>query len=217
MLIKVVDDVAITQRKSGLLHFRNNSESCKNVKQYAEKISETHAVRDKADILVRRYCAVNISCFISCKCFLFDFLLVVLGCNPFTMVHLINFSFFRCLFSLYQVNECPNILFLPRRISQDLVENGFSNGRLDHRTTSAAITKVNMVKEIKASVRSSKKRNASGQLIANTVIDVDEHCTEYASNLISNAIKAQSMIIDENCPYIWRIENGIEVLSFNYC
>ena len=112
MLIKVVDDVAITQRKSGLLHFRNNSESCKNVKQCAEKISETHAVRDKADILVRRYCAVNISCFISCKCFLFDFLLVVLGCNPFTMVHLINFSFFRCLFSLYQVNECPNIWFV---------------------------------------------------------------------------------------------------------
>ena len=116
------------------------------------------------------------------------------------------------------------VFFLPRRISQDLVENGFSrirlaigHGRLDHRTTSAAITKVNMVKEIKASVRSSKKRNASGQLVANTVIDVDEHCTEYASNLISNAIKAQSMIIDEKCSYIWRIENGIEVLSFNYC
>ena len=42
------------------------------------------------------------------------------------------------------------VYFLPRRISQDLVENGFSrirlaigHGRLDHRTTSSAITKVN--------------------------------------------------------------------------
>jgi hypothetical protein len=116
------------------------------------------------------------------------------------------------------------VFFLPRRISQDLVENGFSrirlaigHGRLDHRTTSAAITKVNMVKEIKSSERSSKKRNASGQLVINDVTDLDEHCTEYAPNLLSKAIKTQSTIIDENCPYVWRLENGIEVLSFNYC
>jgi hypothetical protein len=106
MLIKVVDDVAITQRKSGLLSFRNNSESLKNVKQCAEKISETHAVRDKADILVRRYCAVNISCFISCKCFLFEisslnhleyslpFLIVscrlYLNCVHYTILNILN-------------------------------------------------------------------------------------------------------------------------------
>jgi hypothetical protein len=74
-----------------------------------------------------------------------------------------------------------------------------------------------MVKEIKASESSSKNRNASGQFVANDVIDLDEHCTEYAPNLISKAIKTQSIIIDENWPYVWRLENGIEVLSFDYC
>jgi hypothetical protein len=68
-----------------------------------------------------------------------------------------------------------------------------------------------MVKEIKTSERSSEKRSASGQLVANDVVDLDEHCTEYALKLLSKAIKAQSLIIDENCPYIWRMENGIEV------
>ena len=46
-----------------------------------------------------------------------------------------------------------SVHFLPRRISQDLVENGFSkirlaigHGRLDHRTTAAACTKINLMK-----------------------------------------------------------------------
>ena len=56
------------------------------------------------------------------------------------------------------------LFFLPRRISQDLVENGFSkirlaigHGRLDHRTTAAACVKANLVKEINTANRNSKK------------------------------------------------------------
>ena len=55
------------------------------------------------------------------------------------------------------------VYFLPRRISQDLFENGFSrirlaigHGRLDHGTTSSAITKVNTGKEMKSCERLSK-------------------------------------------------------------
>ena len=74
--------------------------------------------------------------------------------------------------SIIQMTEyyCSNcnelehsVYFLPRRISQDLVENGFSkirlaigHGRLDHRTTAAACTKVNLIKEVNASDRNRK-------------------------------------------------------------
>ena len=72
-------------------------------------------------------------------------------------------------------NTGEYFFFLPRRISQDLVENAFSrirvaigHGRLDHITTFNACTEVNMMKEVKISERSSKRRNAAGALIENT-------------------------------------------------
>ena len=73
-------------------------------------ILETHTLRDKADVLIRRYCASNILCFIRCKCLFFHFLFIALGCNYFTMVHLcIYFNLFRCLFFLNEVDKCPYI------------------------------------------------------------------------------------------------------------
>lgn len=72
-------------------------------------ILETHTLRDKADVLIRRYCASNILCFIRCKSLFFHFLFIALGCNYFTMVHLIYFNLFCCLFFLNEVDECPYI------------------------------------------------------------------------------------------------------------
>ena len=115
--------------------------------------------------------------------------------------------------------------FLPRRISQDLVENGFSrirlatgHGRLEHRTTSSAITKVNMGNEIKSCERSNKKRNASGESTREEVKeDKDELCTEYAAKRLSDAREAISLIFNEKLPFVWKKENGIEFIQFNYC
>jgi hypothetical protein len=117
------------------------------------------------------------------------------------------------------------VYFLPRRISQDLVENGFSrirlaigHGRLDHRTTSSAITKVNTGKETKSCERLNKKRNASGESVRVEVKeDTDELCTEYAAKRLFEARKARSLIFDEILPFVWIKVNGIEVLKFNYC
>ena len=117
------------------------------------------------------------------------------------------------------------VYFLPRRISQDLVENGFSrirlaigHGRLDHRTTSSAITKVNTGKEMKSCERLNKKRNASGESVRVEVQeDTDELCTEYAAKRLFDALKARSLIFDEKLPFIWKKENGIELIQFNYC
>lgn len=117
------------------------------------------------------------------------------------------------------------VYFLPRRISQDLVENGFSrirlaigHGRLDHRTTSSAITKVNTIKEIKCCDRSNKKRNASGESIREDIKgDADELCTEYASTRLLDARKARSLVFDEDQPFTWIKKNGVEILQLNYC
>ena len=117
------------------------------------------------------------------------------------------------------------VYFLPRRISQDLVENGFSrirlaigHGRLDHRTTSSAITKVNTGKEIKSCERSNKKRNASGESITVEVKDdTGEVCTEYAVKRLFDARVARSLIFNEKLPFVWIKVDGIEILRFNYC
>ena len=32
-----------------------------------------------------------------------------------------------------------------------------------------------------------------------------------------DALKARSLIFDEKLPFIWKKENGIELIQFNYC
>lgn len=123
------------------------------------------------------------------------------------------------------IDNKESVYFMPRRISQDLVENGFSrirlaigHGRLDHRTTSSAITRVSMVREIKNCDRLNKKRNASGESVTvNNQTDMDEICTEHATNRILKARADRALIFNEKTPFRWIKENGIEILSFNYC
>jgi hypothetical protein len=86
------------------------------------------------------------------------------------------------------------VYFLPRRISQDLVENGFpkirlatQHGRLDHKTTANACVKVNLIKEIKSSDRSRKKRNASGCVNLDEKCNSENTCTDTAVHLMSDA------------------------------
>ena len=89
------------------------------------------------------------------------------------------------------INDVP-VYFLPRRISQDLVENGFSrirlavgHGRLDHKSTLAATVEANLMKEIKYHDRSIRKRNANSSIKDNSeeINKPEELCTEYAKNL----------------------------------
>lgn len=116
--------------------------------------------------------------------------------------------------------------FLPRRISQDLVENGFSrirlsvgHGRLDHKSTMAACVNVNVMKEVKSSSRSMKKRNANGS----QKITVDElpnnpelFCTEYAKNLRKQIMKEKFQLFNEKNAYTWHKINGKDCMRFNH-
>ena len=106
--------------------------------------------------------------------------------------------------SIIQMTEyyCSNyndlghsVYFLSRRISQDLVENGFSkirlaigHGRLDHRTTAAACTKVNLIKEVNTSERNRKKRNSGRCLEDPTLINKNNPISLNKKNLQSNAL-----------------------------
>ena len=76
---------------------------------------------------------------------------------------IIQMTQFHCEKSISNGKE---IYFIPRRISQDLVENGFAtiklgakHGRLDHATTSASCVKSAVVKQLSISARNIKKRN----------------------------------------------------------
>ena len=110
------------------------------------------------------------------------------------------------------------IYIIPRRISQDLVENGFarvrlaaSHGRLDHRTTAAACVESNMIKEIKRNDRRNKKRNAGDGDIEEKNVEVakpDSKCTEYASECYKAAVKMKNTDFDEFKPFTWALENG---------
>ena len=115
------------------------------------------------------------------------------------------------------------LFFLPRRISQDLVENGFSkirlaigHGRLDHRTTAAACVKVNLVKKsiLQGEIQ---KRNASGcvlviNLLKNKKEDIP--CTEYAIQLIDEAKKRKDNLFKKINPSVWTKTNGQKHLKF---
>ena len=116
--------------------------------------------------------------------------------------------------------------FLPRRISQDLVENGFSrirlnvgHGRLDHKSTMAACVNVNVMKEVKYSSRSTNKRNANGsQKISSdeTPNNPQILCTEYAKNMKRKVMKEKFELFNETNPYTWEKINGKDCMHFNH-
>ena len=85
-----------------------------------------------------------------------------------------------------------HFFLLPRRISQDLVENTFSrirlaigHARLDHVSTFNAIVEVNMIKEVKSNIRVAKKGNAGGCIseIAFNNDNAESDCIEYAKKV----------------------------------
>ena len=118
------------------------------------------------------------------------------------------------------------IYIIPRRISQDLVENGFarirlaaSHGRLDHRTTAAACVESNMMKEIKRNDRRKRKRNAGGGDVEekkNSVAKPDLKCTEYAVESYENAVKMKHTDFDKLKPFVWTLKNGKLFLEVTY-
>ena len=113
------------------------------------------------------------------------------------------------------------IYFLPRRISQDLVENGFArvrlgtkHCRLDHITTSSSCTKINVSKEVKSSERSNRKRNIEGiEDENNEEIKKEESWTEYVTKCKENAIEKKKNVSTNGTEYVWEIVDGIEILT----
>ena len=112
--------------------------------------------------------------------------------------------------------------FLPRRISQDLVENGFSrirlaigHGRLDHRTTAAACAKVNLIKEVSTSDRNRKKRNASGCIVESKIAVNNDiiTCTEYPKLRMDEARSRKKLIFNAINPFEWVESDGVLHLS----
>ena len=106
-------------------------------------------------------------------------------------------------------NASRYFFFLPRRISQDLVENAFSrirlaigHARLDHITTYNAIVEVSAIKETKASTRSMQKRNAAGAMEEYKPDDV-ENCVEYASSRIKESLNRRHLYYNEDNPFKW--------------
>ena len=88
----------------------------------------------------------------------------------------------------------PTIYFLPRRISQDLVENGFlrirmaeGHGRLDHRSTIAAAIKVNTMKKVKSNDRSRKKRKQTDRTRI-CLLNQNTSLRRVALNMLKNRI-----------------------------
>ena len=109
--------------------------------------------------------------------------------------------------------------FLPRRISQDLVENAFArirvaigHARLDHITTFNACVEVNMMKEVKTNIRAAKKRNAAGANddvddIPLNVVDPND-CIEYAAKYRKQTLEKKGKKYNPSKAFAWKIENG---------
>jgi hypothetical protein len=121
-------------------------------------------------------------------------------------------------------NTGEYFFFLPRCISQDLVENAFSrirvaigHGRLDHITTFNACTEVNMIKEVKISERSLKRRNAAGAQIE--ILNSNKDCLsyddsiEYASNCRKNSFKNRIQMYGNSKKLIWKVVNGVKMIE----
>ena len=115
-------------------------------------------------------------------------------------------------------NSASRYFFLlPRRISQDLVENAFSkirlaigHARLDHITTYNAVVEVNAIKETKASTRSMQKRNAAGA-VEECKLNDEENCVEYASDCKKESLNRRLLYYNKDNPFKWSIQNGIKL------
>ena len=116
-----------------------------------------------------------------------------------------------------------HFFLLPRRISQDLVENAFSrirlatgHARLDHISTYNAIVEVNMIKEVKSHVRAAKKRNAGGcPEITSHDDSVEDNCIEYAKKFREESAVFKASIYKKNKPYSWVLINGMANMSYH--
>lgn len=116
-----------------------------------------------------------------------------------------------------------HFFLLPRRISQDLVENAFSrirlaigHARLDHISTFNAIVEVNMIKEVKTNMRVAKKRNAGGcisEIVSNSD-SVENDCIEYAKHFRDKSASYKTTIYKKNKPYKWVIINGLSKMTY---
>ena len=136
---------------------------------------------------------------------------------------IINLTKYYC--SINGHNKYP-IYIICRRISQDNVENNFSrvklaagHNRLDHKTTAAACSEVNMMKELKSNDRNKKKRNAGGGGKSDNSVNVESHffCTDYAADCRLHAVNMRNKDFVEGCPYVWTERNGklfIELTEF---
>ena len=127
---------------------------------------------------------------------------------------IINLTKYYCSININTKNP---VYIICRRISQDNVENTFSrvklaagHNRLDHKTTAAACSEVNMMKEIKSNDRSNRKRNAGGgEKIKNDLrVESDLFCTDYASDCKEHAINMRNKDFVEGNPFVWTEENG---------
>ncbi len=116
--------------------------------------------------------------------------------------------------------------FLPRRISQDLVENAFArirvaigHARLDHSTTFNACIQVNMMKEVKVSERATKKRNAAGANNDVEELSVVNASTDdsisYAANWRKNNAVRKNLIYNNSNRIIWTLVNGIKKINIS--
>ena len=115
-------------------------------------------------------------------------------------------------------NELDKFYIIPRRVSQDNVENSFArirlaaaHGRLDHRTTAGAVVKTNVMKEVKRSERCNNKRNSGeinteeGDVNAN---GPESLCTEYATQRYDNGLKMRNEDFVSGNPFVWTEKNG---------
>ena len=116
-----------------------------------------------------------------------------------------------------------HFFLLPRRISQDLVENAFSrirlatgHARLDHISTFNAIVEVNMIKEVKPNMRAAKKRNAGGcPEITSHDNSIEDNCIEYAKKFREESAAYKTSIYKSNKPYSWVLINGVAKMSYH--
>jgi hypothetical protein len=120
-----------------------------------------------------------------------------------------------------QMSLNRTIYFIPRRISQDLVENGFArirlgtkHCRLDHITTSSSCTKISVSKEVKSSERSHRKRDIEDiEDKNNGIIEKEESWLAYIVKCNENALEKKRNVSTKGTVYIWEIIDGIEILT----
>ena len=93
------------------------------------------------------------------------------------------------------------------------------HNRLDHKTSAAACSEINVMKEIKSNYMSNKKRHAGGGVKSNNTVEVESDllCTDYASDCKKHAIIMRNKDFVEGNPFVWVEKNGkffLEITEF---